>query len=566
MKIKTILLAILGAVSLFSSQPTSCEAAGPGRAFAAAAVMLQPAVCQASVMEQLCSHVTSFLDDEADKAGADLKNCKANCNWKKKKNDLITAAKKKAKDSCAKGEAPDINDINKGLDANAKTRLKDLYNQNSQLFDGKAKLPDKDFAPVASNQTILLASKGGQVTDLKSAEPSTPKLNAPSEFSLAKTSSLLTTKTAAANAVKASPESCYPEAYVAKCTCKPPDDNIPLGNDMCWGACFNLATNPDLCPAVGVDWAGLFDKYLKEPWERVKGQITSVLHLLARPVENIKEWISDKYHELKGDKPCGDGWHNPDKECCSGGAAFPKQGCTGSIEISGPSPELILHKPASNSKPAALRVTANCCPNSFHWSSSSDKIKFVGATNQAAVQILPIRESEKPGDVSVTVTIAGGASATRKMSVKRPKYLSHQDLSSLYQVKEVTGGFDVGTKTTFPWTLTDQLKTTSFPNGQPLIGLELTEVVSLDYEQSHLTARQVTWTGKIISNAKTTSAGQVADQYAIHVNPPEPSFKVYVYQVLQSAGYKGTTEIVLSRDPNQITTMPGILPKPVELR
>ncbi|MBI4801024.1 MAG: hypothetical protein HY796_00710 [Elusimicrobia bacterium] len=439
------------------------------------------------------------------------------------------------------------------------------------MFDGTAKLKAVDFNVVSSKNAAITGKtaslgKGGNVTDLKSSEPAAPKFSQVTEFSLA------STKTASAAAVKASPESCYPEAYIAKCTCLPPNDSIVLGYDMCYGACAEKILTLGNCPVGGIGFGAWFEENVKKPWNiavrTVKDQITSVLNWLGGNVENIKDWISDN-HELKGDKPCGTTWYNPDKECCSGGAAFPEQGCTtGSIEISGPSPELILYKPASDSKPASLRITAKCCPGSIQWTKSSDKIKFTGPTNQAVVYITPVSESEKPGDVSVTVTIAGGATATRKITVRRPKYLSHPDLNSLYQVIPVTGGFNVGTKTTFPWTLTDQLPTAQFPLGQPLAGLEVAEQVTLDYKKSQLTSDQVTWDiGAVITGNKTTNAaGQVADQYGLHVNPPTPLFKVYVYQVLQSAGYKGTTEIVLSHQPQEITTTPGIPTNPVELR
>ncbi|MBI4801085.1 MAG: hypothetical protein HY796_01040 [Elusimicrobia bacterium] len=192
MKIKLSILAILVAAGLLSSQPIKCAGAGLGSAFTAAAVVLQPTVCQASVMEQLCSSVTSFLDDEAVKAGTDLKNCKANCGWKKRKNDLITAAKKKAKNSCAKGEVPDVNELSKGLDRNTKDKLKDLYDRNSRMFDGTAKLKAVDFNAVSSKNAAItgktaLLGKGGQVADLKTSEPATPKLNTASEFSLSDT-------------------------------------------------------------------------------------------------------------------------------------------------------------------------------------------------------------------------------------------------------------------------------------------------------------------------------------------------------------------------------------------
>ncbi|MBI4802244.1 MAG: hypothetical protein HY796_06935, partial [Elusimicrobia bacterium] len=88
---------------------------------------------------------------------------------------------------CSKGEAPDVNELSKGLDRNTKDRLKDLYNRNSRMFDGTAKLAAKDLRSVPSNSAATLTGKGGQVTDLKSYEPNTPKLNPTAEFSLSGT-------------------------------------------------------------------------------------------------------------------------------------------------------------------------------------------------------------------------------------------------------------------------------------------------------------------------------------------------------------------------------------------
>ncbi|MBI4801814.1 MAG: hypothetical protein HY796_04745 [Elusimicrobia bacterium] len=134
--------------------------------------------CEAGVMEQLCSSVTNFLDDEAARADTALKNCTKNCGWKKRKDDLIDAARKKARESCSKGEAPDINELNKGLDTDAKTRLKNLYDRNNRMFDGSAKLAAKD-SDVKSNQSPASTGKGGQVSDLKSSEPDIKKITSP---------------------------------------------------------------------------------------------------------------------------------------------------------------------------------------------------------------------------------------------------------------------------------------------------------------------------------------------------------------------------------------------------
>ena len=153
------------------------------------AVISMPQTCDAGVMEQLCSSVTSFLDEEAARSDAAVKGCKDKCGWKKRKDDLIDAARKKAKESCSKSEVPDVNELSKGLDRNTKDRLKDLYNRNSRMFDGTAKLKAVDFnAASAKNATITgktaSLGKGGNVTDLKSSEPDLPKLNTASEFSL----------------------------------------------------------------------------------------------------------------------------------------------------------------------------------------------------------------------------------------------------------------------------------------------------------------------------------------------------------------------------------------------
>lgn len=174
-------LNVIAAIILISSFvaysfPQRCEAAiAPARIIQAAAAVLWPQYCSAGVVEQLCSSVTNFLNDESAKANADLEACKKNCGWKKRKDDLLEAAKKKAKESCSKGEAPDINEINKGLDAKGKDRLKAVYENNSRMFDGKAKLEAANFGAVSSKDASI-TGKGGKLTDLKTYEPATPKL------------------------------------------------------------------------------------------------------------------------------------------------------------------------------------------------------------------------------------------------------------------------------------------------------------------------------------------------------------------------------------------------------
>ena len=122
---------------------------------------------------RLCSSITSFLDDEADEANAAAKGCKSNCGLSKTKQDLIKSAQKTAKDSCAKGVAPDIAKVSKGLDKTSKQKLTSLYNQNnknSMMFDGKGKLPNKDFNLNPFKPAVALAA-GGSIADLKKSEP-----------------------------------------------------------------------------------------------------------------------------------------------------------------------------------------------------------------------------------------------------------------------------------------------------------------------------------------------------------------------------------------------------------
>ncbi|MBI4803266.1 MAG: hypothetical protein HY796_12165 [Elusimicrobia bacterium] len=140
----------------------SAAAIMPARIVQIAVTM--PQSCEAGVMEQLCSSVTSFLDDEAAKADTALKNCKKNCGWKKRKDDLIDAARKKAKDSCAKGEAPDINELNNGLDTDAKARLKSLYDRNSRMFDGTAKLAVKESEKNSDVSVTVTVAGGASAT------------------------------------------------------------------------------------------------------------------------------------------------------------------------------------------------------------------------------------------------------------------------------------------------------------------------------------------------------------------------------------------------------------------
>ncbi|MBI4801716.1 MAG: hypothetical protein HY796_04235 [Elusimicrobia bacterium] len=314
LKISVFSTALLFSSLTFYSVPIGCEAAvTPVRIVQQIAVYFAPQNCEASVIEQLCSSVTGFLDDEANKAGASLKGCKANCGWKKRKNDLIDAARKKAKESCARGEAPDINDINKGLDGNAKERLKSLYDRNNRMFDGSAKLAAKDF-DVKSSQSPASTGKGGQVSDLKSSEPDIKKITSPSEFSLASESTTLlaSAKTVSAATPKASAQAA---SYIFWCSC-PQDDTGTLFETTdysdCVKQCCEKYHGGADCPSDDGDGTGssLLDK-LKAAWKKLQDSAKA-----------LKDRASDKYHELKGDAKCAKAWYNPKKTCCLKGTTI----------------------------------------------------------------------------------------------------------------------------------------------------------------------------------------------------------------------------------------------------
>ena len=298
------LIAAAAVAATLSIPSKSVAAIMPARIVQFAAISMSRN-CEAGVMDQLCSSVTSFLADESAKADAALKACKKNCRWKKSKDDLIDAARKKAKESCAKGEAPDINDINAGLDGNAKDRLKKLYDSNSRMFDGSAKLASKDF-DVKSNQSPALTGKSGLVTDLKSAGPDIPKLNAVSEFSLAKPSAKETDPCPSPGTVKD-----------GDCCCSN-NKNKCFGGDICYSVCMDILLNPSNCPPkfwidfvtvisnltelAKIEWESIKTIFFN-PWELIKAISRATWDALAyifgsiwNAIKAVGGWISDKYH------------------------------------------------------------------------------------------------------------------------------------------------------------------------------------------------------------------------------------------------------------------------------
>ena len=132
-------------------------------------------------MSGLCSRIAGFFNDERAKADAAVKKCgKKACTADKKKQAQIKAAQKKAKDSCAKGIAPDLTRL--GLDKYTQKRLNNAANFYNGLYDGKGKLPGADFNAGPSKPVAALTG-GGKVADLKASEPAINTTPIP-EFSL----------------------------------------------------------------------------------------------------------------------------------------------------------------------------------------------------------------------------------------------------------------------------------------------------------------------------------------------------------------------------------------------
>ncbi|MBI4803291.1 MAG: hypothetical protein HY796_12290, partial [Elusimicrobia bacterium] len=297
------------------------------------AVYFAPQNCEASVIEQLCSSVTSFLNDEAAKADTALKNCTKNCGWKKRKDDLVDAARKKAKESCSKGEAPDVNELSKGLDRNIKDRLKNLYNRNSRMFDGTAKLAAKDLRSVPSNSAATLTGKGGQVTDLKFYEPNTPKLNPTAEFSLSgtklsgETPGQTTTKQSSILLASASSAKTQADAPIAstKTALSPQKaQEAATAQPKCTASatlCMSVVPGkPCSCPTENLCDAG----------PGVAGMCMSAKYCAGEGCPQPPENGAGKpslWDRLMGrTEPCGKSWYNKNKKCCVNGKILEKCG------------------------------------------------------------------------------------------------------------------------------------------------------------------------------------------------------------------------------------------------
>ncbi|MBI4801647.1 MAG: hypothetical protein HY796_03890 [Elusimicrobia bacterium] len=265
----------------------------------------------------------------------------------------------------------------------------------------------------------------------------------------------------------------------------------------------------------------------------------------------------------------------------------------GAIGITGPS-DLILYKPVANSKFITLRATAGCCPAKFKWSSSSsDKIKFLGATDQAAVVVKPLAASETKDDISVFVTIDGVTSPPKKLTVKRPKEMSHPVLSSndVEQIRDQVNFYIIRTKKEFTWTLTDQFgdpmanvdsfvkssfcleivagdvsrllsgltsaatvldqKTTFYGR----INVRINEYVTFNSKRSNITKEDARWKENIDITRTTNKAGQMVDKYAIPTGLWSQEIDIWIDQklTLVDLGYWENEEVNITATPPAIT-------------
>ncbi len=268
-------------------------------------------------------------------------------------------------------------------------------------------------------------------------------------------------------------------------------------------------------PSKGPGFLAKVGNFFKAVWKLIWDN-------LLKP---IVDFFAGIFHKSKGET-----------ETCAG-----KQACTG-IGINGPA-DLILFKPYMNSPAVSLQAAINCpCPVKIKWSSSSDKIKFTGATDQATVWIIPTSESKSEGDVTVSVDVDGN-SVEKKLTVRRPASMGHEPLKFGKYIKDgLTPAPIVGTDGHFIWTLKDQFL-------KPLGNTSVSEVVWCDSALSSVEC----WKAGFFSpfapnprNAITDSNGETPDIYAISAILLPKTFKLVVHQDLGSRGYTGRSDVVIT--------------------
>ncbi|MBI4802188.1 MAG: hypothetical protein HY796_06655 [Elusimicrobia bacterium] len=460
------------------------------------ALMLAPLltiyhICEASIMSRLCLSFANVLDDEEAKADAAVKNCKSKCDWVKKKKELIAAAQKKVDDSCAKGITPDITKVSAGLDKNIQAKLRNLYNQHSKMYDGKADLPDKDFGLTTKlNQSPgLTVGKGGQIADLKTSEPAIPKLNSATEFSLSGTK--LSRETPGQAATKQSPI-----LLASASSAKSPAAATASAKTAV--SATAKASAADIEP--GVDCAGTI-----EAWAITNPEYAATCN------------------------------------CSNGQNAQPVCGCSaGKVTIDGPK-DLLLFKPYTNSPKALFKVITSKPLSKIQWSLSNAKVKFTSGTNQKTAQVIPVLESKPEGDVTITATVDNCPPVSLALTVRRPVSIEHEPLKFHKSIRYVLMP-SVGTKGSFMWTVKDQFL-------KPLGNTRVSEVLWCDSALSSVKCwkagffspfwpRPRSWT--------TESDGTVPDIYTIPVLFLPKTFKLVVHQDLGCQGYTGRSHVTIT--------------------
>jgi hypothetical protein len=278
------------------------------------------------------------------------------------------------------GETPDIKKVGNSLDSDTRQKIGDIYNRNSQMFDGAAKLPAGDFALGASKPSTVLTGKGGRVADLKDSDPIISKVSPVTEFSLEKKPGILSAaaKTAVAKASAAGVQPGYDcegtiksweitnPGYAATCKCSNGPDQPPVCGVSCpagqvrntAGKCVCADSNKELvngncvpiCSggqtrnsagkcgcAVGQELvSGICAPVCSGGQTRnsagkcecpagttlADGKCSSSdggsgkTDLINRVIEMLK----DLYHKIKGDTDkCGGNYYNPKTECCADG-------------------------------------------------------------------------------------------------------------------------------------------------------------------------------------------------------------------------------------------------------
>ncbi len=501
-----------------------------------------------SLGDKICSSVTNFLNKESAKADTAAKDCKEKCDWAKKKQKLIASAQKKANDSCDKGIAPDISEISEGLDEAAIEKLNKLYNaDSSKMFDGAEELAAKDFN-VNSGQTPTLTVNSGNIMSLKADGPNIGTLNKSAVASLEQTTSVYGSTCDTCDAK-------FSLTCLQICCDEESDREGNREGDWCKQLCSMFPSDPRCKETKKTE--NLFIKALKAIWEF----FADLYHrIFTGKTEKCEEerFNPDEKFCANGEiyERCGGEAYNPETECCMAGKKSEKCTTVQFQILIGGYDDLILFKPATESPSVSFKAIIMCCPTNIKWSSPSNKIKFVSATNQTTVQIVPLSGSQSEGDVTIAVTV-DGKTATKKLTVRRPKFMSHPPLV-VEPLPEVFGPImTIRTDDSFRWTLTDKF-------GKPLANVLVTEDVTMDPASRGV----VKWKDLHYSQ-KTNANGQIQDQYLIYAETASVHsglLNAVINQKLTVAGWVGVSKVTIKTDLGVETGIIITGTSPVELK